>query len=109
MVADDDTEDAADSEDEVDPISLAIGDLQQRIKSKKVALEGVALMRHRAVLGFLNSCKTRQKGEFREAIAFNVARTFRKGVYFARKIVTWERTWLSKREIPESRRGWFSN
>lgn len=40
-------------------------------------------------------------------MALNIARSFRRGVYFARKIVTWERTWISERTIDEGRRSCF--
>jgi hypothetical protein len=52
------------------------------------------LMRHEAVLAFLHIQKSKQLGETREYLALQVARCFGKGIYFARRIVTWEEDWL---------------
>jgi hypothetical protein len=43
-----------------------------------------------AVQAFLGCQEIKRKGETRKSIALSVARCFRKGVYFARKIVSWE-------------------
>ncbi|KAN0073102.1 hypothetical protein V8E54_009216 [Elaphomyces granulatus] len=56
----------------------AIKDLEKKLRLKKEVLEGQNLTRHRA------------DGETREELSYQVARTFNKGLYFARKIVKWE-------------------
>jgi hypothetical protein len=74
----------------------AIKVLEKKLQAgiKKVALVGQNLARHQAVLGFLKMQLSRQDGETREQMALSVARSHGRGLYFARKIVAWERTWL---------------
>jgi hypothetical protein len=88
----------------------AIKSIQKKIHNKKEALAMNAqnLMRHEAVLAFLHIQKSKKLGETREYLALQVARCFGKGIYFARRIVTWEGDWLRDREIPEGKRGCFS-
>jgi hypothetical protein len=64
----------------------AIRDLEKKLRSKKEVLEGQNLTRHRAVLALLHTTALRQDGETREELSYQVARTFNKGVYFARKL-----------------------
>ena len=41
-------------------------------------------------------------------MVYYVARSHGRGLYFARKIIAWERSWLSGREIEEGRKGYYS-
>ena len=94
---------------EPQPCLEAIKDLEKKLHSKKEVLEGQNLTRHRAVLALLYTMELRQDGETREELSFQVARSFNKGVYFARKIVEWERMWLRERRIQEGKRGCYTN
>ena len=93
---------------EPQPRLEAIKDLEKKLHSKKEVLEGQNLTRHRAVLALLYTMELRQDGETREELSFQVARSFNKGVYFARKIVEWERMWLRERRIQEGKRGCYA-
>lgn len=86
----------------------AIKDLEKKLRSKKTVLEGQNLTRHRAVLALLYMTQSRRDGDTREELSYNVARTFNKGLYFARRVVEWEGTWMRERYIPEGKRGCFS-
>lgn len=88
----------------------AIKSLAKRLSSRNTntRLEGQNLTRHHAVLGLLYSMESRQLGETREQMPFNVTRSLGKGVFFAKKIVTWERQWLREGRIEDGRRGCFS-
>jgi hypothetical protein len=86
----------------------AIEDLEKKLRSKKTVLEGQNLTRYRAVLALLYMTQSRQDGDTREELSYNVARTFNKGLYFARKVVEWERSWIRERKIPEGKRGCFA-
>ena len=59
-----------------------------------------------AVLAFLKRC--RQSGETREDLFLQVTRCFGRGRYFARKIVTRERTWTKQRVIAEGKKGCYT-
>ena len=55
-------------------------------------------------------------GETRESMSSLVARTYEKGLYFERKLITWEREWIEKGVIAEGNRGcaaktrsWFND
>jgi hypothetical protein len=63
---------------------------------------------HQAVLAFLKLQRCRQSSETREDLSLQVARCFGRGRYFARKIVTWERTWIKERVIAEGRKGCYT-
>lgn len=52
-----------------------------------------------------NSC---QLGKTREDMSLVVACCFGKGLYFARKVITWEITWKKDRIIEEGRKGCVS-
>jgi hypothetical protein len=56
----------------------------------------------------LHTIELRQDGETREELSFQVARSIHKGVYFARKIIEWERMWLRERRIQEGKRGCYA-
>jgi len=88
----------------------AIKVLEKKLQAgiRKVALVGQNLARHQAVLGFLKMQLSRQDGETREQMALSVARSHGRGLYFARKIVAWERTWLQSRMIEEGRKGCYT-
>ena len=60
------------------------------------------------MLALLYITQSRQGGDTREELSYNVARTFNKGLYFARKVVEWERSWIRERKIPEGKRGYFA-
>jgi hypothetical protein len=64
----------------------AIKDLEKKLCSKKEALQGQNLTRHRAVLALLCMMEPRSHGETREELSYQVSRAYKKGVY-ARKIV----------------------
>ncbi|RPA99707.1 hypothetical protein L873DRAFT_1767021 [Choiromyces venosus 120613-1] len=86
----------------------AIKALKKKINSTKSRLQGQNLSRHQAVLAFLCIQQKKQAGETRRQLAFFVARCFNRGWYFARKIVTWELSWVQERIIDEGRRGCFA-
>ena len=55
-------------------------------------------------------------GETRESMSSLVARTFGKGLYFARKPIAWKHEWIEKEVIAEGKRGcvtktrsWFND
>ena len=94
----------------------AIKDLEKKLSSKKTALAVQNLTRHRAVLALLYTTQARKEGEPREQLSYQVSRSFNKGVYFSRKLVEWEGTWIRHRLIPEGKRGchaktssWFND
>ncbi|RPA83521.1 hypothetical protein BJ508DRAFT_375057 [Ascobolus immersus RN42] len=100
------------------PVHLeeAIKSMEAKLQKKKPLLSGQNLMRHRAVLIFLNF-QASLPGT-RLALATLAAKGFRRGVYLARKIITWERQWRdsSTRQIEEGKRGchvktrsWFND
>jgi hypothetical protein len=86
----------------------AIKSIKKKIESKKAGMNGQNLMRHQAVFAFLQIQRAKKLGETREHLALQVARCFGKGIYFARRIVTWEREWLEDGAIPEGRRGCYT-
>ena len=86
----------------------AIDDLEKKLRSKKTVLEGQNLTRHRAVLALLYMTQSRQTGDTREELSYQVARAFNKGLYFARRVVEWEGLWIRERNIPEGRQGCFA-
>ena len=81
----------------------AIMDLEKKLRSKKINVEGQNLTRHRAVLALLYTTQSRQGGETREELSYQVARAFRKGLYFARRVVEWEGNWIRERTIPKGK------
>lgn len=85
----------------------AIEDLEKKLRSKKTVLEGQNFTRHRAVLALLYMTRTRKGGDTREELSCHVARTFNKGLYFARRVVEWEGIWMRERKIPEGKQGCF--
>lgn len=95
-------------EKEIVSYQKALIDLEKKLKSKRVSVIGQNLTRHHAVLAFLKLQQSRQADETRIEMATTVARCFGRGVYFARKIVVWERTWLQDRQINVGKHGCFS-
>ena len=87
---------------------VAIAALKKKINSKKSTLTGQNLTRHQAVLAFLYIQQSKRLGETRSQLAYSVARCFNRGWYFARRIITWELTWIKERIIEEGKRGCFS-
>jgi hypothetical protein len=85
----------------------AIDRLEKKLGSAKTDLIGQNLTRHRAVLAFLKIQRSKQLGETREEQSYMVARCFGRGLYFARKIVEWERQWIRTNKIEEGRQGCF--
>lgn len=81
----------------------AINRLEKLLDKKKNWTKS-SLNRHRAVLALLYLMQSRQE-ETREQLSLEVAKTFGKGVYFARKIIEFERLWMQGKDIPESQRG----
>jgi hypothetical protein len=47
-------------------------------------------------------------GDSRRSIAYTIALNFWKGLYFARKLVTWELMLLRSLDIPEGKQGCFA-
>jgi hypothetical protein len=88
-------------------IKEAIADLEKKLKSKRTFPSGQNLLRHNAVLRFLRLQQSREFGETRIELALMVARCFNRGSYFAKKLISWERLWVSSREIPEGKQGCF--
>ena len=89
-------------------LKIAIADLQRKLTSQKVNLSGQDKTRHDAVLRFMllqQSNEKRQVESTRLAMSQTVAACFSHGACFAKRIVTWERTWRAEREIAESRQG----
>lgn len=86
----------------------AIKRMEQLLKSKKISMLPQNLERHRAVLAFLKFQQSRQRDETREEMAFNVARCFGRGLYFARKIISYELVFLNSQKIDEGKRGCHS-
>jgi hypothetical protein len=89
---------------------LAIQDLKKKLASKKVALKGQNATRHRAVLQFLyHQHRLEEEGSFQTRLQISqaVAKSFNRGKWFAEKIVTWERTWISSRYIQEGKQGCY--
>jgi len=86
----------------------AIKSLEKKLQGKqRNTMNGQTIIRHEAVLAFLRIQQGKQLGETRESMAQIVARCFGKGVYFARKVVSWEIEWIGNRSISEGRRGCF--
>jgi hypothetical protein len=81
--------------------------LEKKIESKKEVMNKQTAIRHRAVLVFLQLQLKPLHGETREQMSFTVARTFGRGVYFARKLVTWENEWMKGGRIEEGKKGCF--
>lgn len=109
------------------PLQLqeAITALEKHLKSRKNGLQGQNLIRYRAVLVFLNFQLTKpavvplnltSSIPTRLDYVILTAKSFRKNVYFTRKVVTWERQWRQDQKIDEGHRGcyvktrsWFNN
>jgi len=107
---------APDTETANEKLSRAIADLQKKLSSKKTLLQGQNLVRRRAFLALLYTTQARGEGETREALSYQVARTFKKHTYFAKKLVEWEGKWIRERVIPEGKSGdhaksslWFND
>lgn len=79
--------------------------LEKKLTAKKTAMNRQTRIRHEAVLAYLGLQQSKQPGETRLGMATTVARCFRKGLYFARRIVFWERQWIESRLIEEGQRG----
>lgn len=98
-------------------LEMAIKLLEAKLRKK--GLTGQNLMRHRAVLIFLNfqlsappvvPHSSKSKAPTRLDYAILSANAFRRGVYLGRKIITWERQWrdIHVQAIEEGRRGCHS-
>ena len=94
----------------------AIHDLETTLNSKTSGLKGQNLVRHRAVLALMYITRDRKLHETRDDLSHQVSRTYGRGVYFARKLVQWEGTWIRNRKIEVGRRGcnskvtsWFND
>lgn len=92
---------------QIDKRLPAIVELEKKL-SQQHRLNGQNLMRHQVVLAFLKVQQQKKPGETREQLATIVARCFGKGIYFARRIVSWEIEWVEDRLIPEGKRGCFA-
>jgi len=82
--------------------------LEKKINSKKEVINKQTTVRHQAVLAFLQLQLKPLYGETRQQMSFTVARTFGKGVYFSRKLVTWENEWMRGGLIEVGKRGCFA-
>jgi hypothetical protein len=90
---------------------LAKKDLEKKLKSKRTQMTKQNHTRHLAVLQFMNYQEQIQESSQRESravMAMNVSRCFNRGHYFAKKLVTWERSWIDKRCIPNGKQGCFT-
>jgi hypothetical protein len=108
--------DAPDTKTTNEERSQAIADLEKKLSSKKTILQKQNLVRHRAVLALLYATQARGVEETREVLSYQVARTFNKRTYFAKKLVEWEGKWIRERVVPEGQRGnhaksssWFND
>ncbi|KAA8905068.1 hypothetical protein FN846DRAFT_919514 [Sphaerosporella brunnea] len=91
---------------ELEERNSAIEKLERKLRSAKTDLFGQNLTRHRAVLSFLKIQQGKQL-ESREGLSYMVARCFGRGLYFAHKVVEWERQWIKTGKIEEGRQGCF--
>lgn len=87
---------------------MALKNIDKKLQSKKIYLKGQNLTRHQAVLAFLRTEESKKLGDTREEMSYMVARCFGKGIYFARKLVSWEITWKKTRDIEEEKKGCFA-
>jgi hypothetical protein len=76
----------------------AILRLKNKLNSKKINMQSQNLVRHRAVLSFMQMQQSKQLGEIREEMSFAVARCYG-------KVVTWELQYLRGENIEEGKRG----
>lgn len=91
-----------------DVLLAAIRDLKKRIESKDNILAGQNLHRHQAVLGFLHlqlKDSAGNSGKTRAELSQTAAMAFGCGTGLARRIVQWERSWISERKIETGKRG----
>lgn len=86
----------------------AIYDLEKKIASKKINLQGQDLACHRAVLSLLK-IQIRKPNHTRIETARQVAECYGRGTYVAKKIVTWEIQWMTYRAIEEGNRAVIPN
>ena len=79
----------------------AIKDMERKLVrgEKKHTPSGQTLTRHEAVLSFLRIQQSKQQGVTCESMAQIVARCFKRGIYFAHKVVSWEIEWVQNRTI----------
>jgi len=99
--------DLSKEERDLEEHAAALKRLEKKIESKQEGLQGQNRTQHLAVLAFLKVQLSKQSGETREDMSFLVALCYGRGIYFARKLVTWECMYLKDGKIPESRRGCF--
>ena len=85
----------------------AIKTLERKLASKKASPDGQNRTRHQAVLHFLKVQQSSKSKESREDMALTVARCYGRGIYFARKLISWERTWIASQTIEEGKQGCF--
>lgn len=86
--------------------AAAIRDLEALLDdSEKRPQSNTHYRRHQAVLSLLQRTQDREPGSVREEMALDVAQSLNMGSHFAKKIVTWERSWIESREIEEDMRG----
>ena len=92
------------------PKAIKILEKKLQASIRKEVLVGQNLVQPQAVLvlRFLKAQTSRQEGGIREQMALYVARSHGRGLCFARKIIAWERSWPSGREIEEGRKGCYS-
>lgn len=88
--------------------NLAIHAIERKLSDKKLILNKQTVVRYQAVAAFLRVQQGKQLEEKRIDMAKMVARCFGKGIYFARKIITWEIEWMRDNLISEGRRGCFA-
>src|SRR5690606_19096500 len=89
-------------------IKAALTEINKKIscKRKGMQLKGQNLFRHEAVKMFLQAQQTRRLDETRLFIAKEiVARCCGRGLYFARKVISWEIEWRKYRTINEGQKG----
>lgn len=92
---------------ETKSLDSSIKTLERKLTSKKVSLNGQNRMRHEAVLRFLHLQTTCTSKKTREELALNIANSYSRGTYFARKLISWERTWFASQTIDEGKKGCY--
>ncbi|KAF8424326.1 hypothetical protein EV426DRAFT_716937 [Tirmania nivea] len=79
-------------------LESAVENLKKLLRSKKGAPVGQNLMRHTAVLRFMQ-LQLKRSWETRESLSLVVAESFGRATNTAKRLRSWERSWISSRYI----------
>ena len=85
-------------------LQSAIGTLKKLLRSNHLAPVGQNLMRHVAVLHFLQ-LQLKRPWETRAALSLSVSQSFGRGTTTARRLCQWERSWVLEQCIKVGLRG----